>query len=182
MQFKFAILAAFVSAAVATTCQLQNLGALTVVAASQSGGQTRWDRFTVDSGAVHKGDIGWFVNNQPNGNEIFTAETFGRRTDLFIFRLSSTHNEIGVSGTGAGSRLLESPSGNSIGIFKVDCGTCFPSPMGNDLAADNCKFELTDGLNDLNQCVVFSSDAVVELQPCNDSNPAQNLAIFSVAL
>jgi hypothetical protein len=50
MQFKFAILAAFVSAAVAEICNLP--GTLTIVTNAQSPLTTRWDVFTKQSGRL----------------------------------------------------------------------------------------------------------------------------------
>jgi hypothetical protein len=87
MQFTFAILAAFVSAAVAApatkrqnSCPLQSalsfrcmatgqytqpsfysldLGGLSVTASADSSGKTRWDVFTVSSGLIQQGDLAW---------------------------------------------------------------------------------------------------------------------------
>ncbi|KAJ7079213.1 hypothetical protein C8R43DRAFT_1177740 [Mycena crocata] len=174
MQFKFAVLDAFVSTAMAATCHLQNLSGLSVVAAVVSGGKTRWDLFTVDSGAVHTNDVAWFSNDQPNGNEVFTAAV-GSVDNLFKFHRKNAQS-IGVSGNTAGSRLLAS---DDIATFNVACSDCNDLASGNDLAGENCRIELTDGTNPLDLCVVFSGNAVVELQPCDDNNQNQNIAFFS---
>ncbi|KAJ7121613.1 hypothetical protein C8R44DRAFT_877001 [Mycena epipterygia] len=175
MQFKFAILAALVSAAAAVeVCPLDQLAGLTVVAEDQSGLQTRWDVFTVQSGAVQVGDVGWFVNNQPNGNEIFKAQAAGPAGHFTFTRRNA--QDIGVSGSGSGSKLLAS---TSTATFNVVCGSCFPA-TGNGIAGENCGIQLVNGDGSLsNLCVNFQSDAVARLLTCDDNNPNQNMFIFS---
>ncbi|KAJ6581004.1 hypothetical protein B0H19DRAFT_1113242 [Mycena capillaripes] len=180
MQFTFAILAAFVSTAVAApaikrqnSCPLQNLGGLSVTASADPKGKTRWDVFTISSGLIQQGDLAWFVNGQPNGNEVFTA-TVGSQPNLFTFALKGAQ-PIGVSGT----TLLAS---NTPSTFKVSCGACDAFASGNDLAANGCTFELTDGSNGVGQCITFeAANSVVQLQQCQSGSPGQNFGIFSVA-
>ncbi|KAJ6544265.1 hypothetical protein B0H19DRAFT_1238746 [Mycena capillaripes] len=174
MQSKFAILAAFVAAAAAAVCPLDQLGGLTVVTNSVSPLQTRWDVFTVNSGAVNVGDVGWFRNNQPNGNEVFKAQAVGTSGHFTFTRRGG--QDIGVSGTTAGSRLIAS---TTTATFNVNCGSCFQA-SGNAVAAENCGIQLVNGDGTLsNLCVNFQSDAVARLLECNDSNSNQNILIFS---
>ncbi|KAJ7355794.1 hypothetical protein DFH08DRAFT_508566 [Mycena albidolilacea] len=178
MQFTFVILAAFVSAAVAApatkrqnSCPLQNLGGLSVTASADSSGKTRWDVFTVSSGLIQQGDLAWFNNDQPNGNEVFTAAV-GSQPNLFTFQRKGAQ-PIGVDGT----TLLAS---NSAATFKISCGGCNAFASGNDLAADGCTFEFTDGTNGVGQCITFeAANSVVQLQQCEAGNPGQNFGIFS---
>ncbi|KAJ7173710.1 hypothetical protein C8R46DRAFT_1083737 [Mycena filopes] len=184
MQFTFAILAAFVSAAVAApasqkrqnACPLQNLSGLSVTASADPNGKTRWDVFTVSSELIEQGDLAWFVNDQPNGNEVFTA-TAGSQPGFFAFQRQGAQ-EIGASGTGAGSKLL---AASSPATFKVTCSGCNAFASGNDLAANGCTMELTDGTNGLGQCITFAAaNSVVQVEAC-DGSAGQNFGIFSVA-
>ncbi|KAJ7708809.1 hypothetical protein B0H17DRAFT_1030920 [Mycena rosella] len=147
MQLTLALLAVFVAAAAAAptkrqnTCPLQNLGGLTVVASADPNGKTRWDVFTISSELIQQGDVAWFSNNQPNGNEVFTAQV-GSQPDLFTFQRKGAQS-IGTSGTTAGSKLLAATTAST---FKVTCsGGCNAFATGNDLAANGCTMELTDG-------------------------------------
>ncbi|KAJ7813160.1 hypothetical protein B0H14DRAFT_3879389 [Mycena olivaceomarginata] len=140
MQFTFAILAAFVSAAVAApatkrqnSCPLQNLGGLSVTASADSSGKTRWDVFTVSSGLIQQGDLAWFNNDQPNGNEVFTAAV-GSQPNLFTFQRKGAQ-PIGVDGT----TLLAS---DSAATFKVSCGGCNAFASGNDLCCRRVHFRV----------------------------------------
>ncbi|KAJ7885978.1 hypothetical protein B0H13DRAFT_2342998 [Mycena leptocephala] len=179
MQFTFAILAAFVSAAVAApatkrqnSCPLQNLSGLTVTASADSSGKVRWDVFTESSGLIQEGDLAWFNNGQPNGNEVFTA-TAGSQPNLFTFQRRDAQL-IGVSG----SQLLAS---DTAATFKVSCSGCNAFASGNDLAANGCTMELTDGTNGIGQCITFeAANSVVQTQPCESGNPGQSFGIFSV--
>ncbi|KAJ7132327.1 hypothetical protein C8R44DRAFT_731018 [Mycena epipterygia] len=179
MQFTFAILAAFVSAAVAApaakrqnSCPLQNLGGLSITASADTSGKTRWDVFTISSELIQQGDVAWFNNDQPNGNEVFTA-TVGSQPNLFTFQRKGAQ-PIGVSG----STLLASDSAST---FKVSCSGCNSFASGNDLAGDGCTIELTDGTNGVGQCVTFAAaNSVVQLQQCDAGSPAQTVGIFSV--
>ncbi|KAJ7825424.1 hypothetical protein B0H14DRAFT_3468609 [Mycena olivaceomarginata] len=163
MQFTFAILAAFVSAAVAApatkrqnSCPLQS--------APWRAFRHRFCRFqrqdalglfTVSSGLIQQGDLAWFNNDQPNGNEVFTAAV-GSQPNLFTFQRKGAQ-PIGVDGT----TLLAS---NSAATFKVSCGACNAFASGNDLAADGCTFDLP---------------MAPTLQQCEAGNPGQNFGIFS---
>ncbi|KAJ6561065.1 hypothetical protein DFH09DRAFT_1316188 [Mycena vulgaris] len=179
MQFTLAFLAAFVSAAAAApatkrqnSCPLQNLGGLSVTASADPNGKTRWDVFTISSELIQQGDLAWFVNDQPNGNEVFTAAV-GSQPNLFTFQRQGAQ-PIGVSG----STLLAS---NAASTFKVSCSGCNAFASGNDLAADGCTFELTDGTNGNGQCITFAAaNSVVQLDDCVAGSPAQTFGIFSV--
>ncbi|KAJ7035577.1 hypothetical protein C8F04DRAFT_1097735 [Mycena alexandri] len=185
MKFTFPLLAAFVSAAVAapaahkrqTTCPLQTLGGLSVTANADPNGKTRWDVFAdpSPSGLVQVGDLGWFVTNNPNGNEVFTA-TVGSQPDLFTFQHRNAQ-EIGVSGTGPGSTLLAS---GSPATFQVTCSQCNAFATGNDLAAAGCTMQLVDDSgNGLGQCVSFAAaESAVAMDPC-DGSAGQVFRIFS---
>ncbi|KAJ7306792.1 hypothetical protein DFH08DRAFT_944782 [Mycena albidolilacea] len=174
MQFKFAILAALVSAAMAETCLLQKLAGLTVVTASNT--KTRWDVFTKQSGAINAGDVGWFTDNQANQNEVFQAQV-AQSSNLFKFNRRGGQS-IGVTGFEAGARLTAS---QNIATFNVACSSCNDFATGNELVGDNCSIELVNSNTGegLNLCVVFTPDDVVEVQPCDNSNAAQNVVIFS---
>ncbi|KAJ6457489.1 hypothetical protein C8R47DRAFT_1164133 [Mycena vitilis] len=178
MQLTFALLTAFVSVAVTApthkrqkSCQIDNLRALTVSASADSAGTTRWDVFGESKGLVQQGDLGWFVTDEPAVNEIFTAAV-GSQSNLFTFEASGV--AIGV----CGSELH--PTG-AASTFKVDCGRCNDFATGDDLAADGCTFELTDGDNGVGQCMTFeAADSVVQLQECQSGSPGQSFGIFSV--
>ncbi|KAJ7105121.1 hypothetical protein C8R43DRAFT_1046936 [Mycena crocata] len=174
---KFAILVAFVSAAAAAptankrqnSCPLQNLSGLSVTASADPDGKTRWDVFTIASELIQQGDLAWFDNDQPNGNEVFTA-TVGSQPNLFTFQRKDAQ-QIGVSG----SKLLAS---TEPATFKVSCSGCNSFASGNDLAANGCTIELTDGTNGVGQCVTFAAaNSVVQLSQCN-GGPAQSVGIF----
>ncbi|KAF7320694.1 hypothetical protein HMN09_00154800 [Mycena chlorophos] len=154
-----------------TTCPLQNLSELTVTAPNQ--GKVRWDMFTVSGGDVNAGDLVWFNNNQPNGNEVFTA-TVGSQPNFFLFTRAGGQS-VGVSGTTAGSKLLASPSAAT---FQVTCQTCDGFATGNTQAAAGCVFELTDGTSPQGQCITFAGEDVVTLNNC-DGDPSQSMDIFS---
>jgi acyl-CoA synthetase (AMP-forming)/AMP-acid ligase II len=179
MQFAFALLAAFVSAAVAAptnkrqaSCQLDRISALTVVAAADPNGKTRWDVFASSSELVQEGDLGWFVKDEPDQNEIFTAKP-GPQSDLFTFQTNGV--AIGVSG----SELH--PNGTAA-TFKVSCGRCNDFATSNDLAADGCTFELTDGTDGVGQCMTFeAANSVVQLQGCQSGSLGQTFEIFSAS-
>ncbi|KAJ6606877.1 hypothetical protein B0H10DRAFT_1956778 [Mycena sp. CBHHK59/15] len=179
MQLSLAILAVFVSAAAAAPtvkrqnfCPLQNLGSLSVTASADPNGKTRWDVFTVSSELIQVGDVAWFENNQPNGNEVFTA-TAGSAPGLFTFQRQGAQ-QIGV----VGSSLAAS---NTPTTFLVSCSGCDAFASGNDLAANGCSMEETDGTNGTGQCVTFAAaNSVVSLQACSPGSPAQNFGIFSV--
>ncbi|KAJ7035573.1 hypothetical protein C8F04DRAFT_1097724 [Mycena alexandri] len=183
MKFTFALLAAIVSAAVAApathkrqnTCPLQNLSGLTVTASADPSGKTRWDVFTTSSELIQTGDLAWFVNNQPNGNEVFTA-TVGSQPDLFTFQRKDAQ-EIGASGTGAGSKLL---AASSPATFQVTCSQCDAFASGNDLAANGCTMQLVDDSgNGLGQCIAFAAaNSVVQVEAC-DGSAGQSFGIFS---
>ncbi|KAJ7035576.1 hypothetical protein C8F04DRAFT_1258784 [Mycena alexandri] len=183
MKFTFAILAAVVSAAVAAptthkrqaTCPLQNLSGLTVTASADPSGKTRWDVLTADSGIIQAGDVAWFSRNQPNGNEVFTAAV-GSQPDLFTFQRRDAQ-EIGASGTGAGSKLLASASPAT---FQVTCSQCDAFATGNDLAASGCTMQLVDDSgNGLGQCIAFAAaNSAVQMDPC-DGSAGQTFGIFS---
>ncbi|KAF7289422.1 hypothetical protein HMN09_01335800 [Mycena chlorophos] len=133
-------------------CPLQDLSGLSVVASADPTGKTRWDVFTVSSGLIQQGDVAWFVNDQPNGNEL-----------------------IGVSG----SELLAS---DTAAEFQVVCGGgCNAFASGNDLAGNGCTFQLTDGSgNGTGQCMTFeAANSVAQLQDCEDGNAGQSFGIFS---
>ncbi|KAJ7460828.1 hypothetical protein FB451DRAFT_1270438 [Mycena latifolia] len=179
MQFTFALLAAFVAAAVAApaskrqnTCPLQNLSGLSITASADPNGKTRWDVFTISSELIQQGDVAWFVNDQPNGNEVFTA-TVGSQPNLFTFQRRGAQS-IGTDGP----TLLAS---DTAATFKVSCGGCNSFASGNDLVGDGCTIELTDGTNGIGQCVTFAAaNSVVQLSQCEAGSPAQNIGIFSV--
>ncbi|KAJ7777425.1 hypothetical protein B0H16DRAFT_1301527 [Mycena metata] len=176
MKFTFALLAAFVSAAVAApathkrqnTCPLQNLSGLTVSASADPSGKTRWDLFTTSSELIQTGDLAWFPNDQPNGNEVFTA-TVGSQPDLFTFQRKAAQ-EIGASGTGAGSKLLAASSP----------ATCDAFASGSELAANGCTMQLVDDSgNGLGQCITFvAAHSVVQVEAC-DGSAGQSFGIFS---
>ncbi|KAJ7879063.1 hypothetical protein B0H14DRAFT_2341743 [Mycena olivaceomarginata] len=178
MQFTFAILAAFVSATVAApttkrqnSCPLQNLGGLSVTASADSSGKTRWDVFTISSRLIQQGDLACFTNDQPNGNEVFTAAV-GSQPNLFTFQRKAPSRSHMY-------HLRHTPLIRSI-QFKVSCGGCNAFASGNDLAADGCTFEFTDGTNGVGQCITFeAANSVVQLQQCEAGNPGQNFGIFS---
>ncbi|KAF8166650.1 hypothetical protein K438DRAFT_1984191 [Mycena galopus ATCC 62051] len=178
MQFTFAILAAFVSAAVTapatkrqSACPLQNLSGFTVTASADSSGKTRWDLFTTSSGLIQQGDLAWFARDQPNGNEVFTAAV-GSQPNLFTFQRQGGES-IGVSG----SDLLAS---QTPATFKVSCGGgCDSFASGNQLAGDGCTIELTDSTSGVGQCITFeAANSVVQLQSCESGNPGQSFGIF----
>ncbi|KAJ7486414.1 hypothetical protein B0H11DRAFT_1996744 [Mycena galericulata] len=178
MQFTFAILAAFVSAAVAApalkrqnTCPLQNLSGLTITASADPNGKTRWDMFTISEELIQQGDIAWFADDQPNGNEVFTAATAGS-PNLFNFQRQNAQ-PVGVSG----STLLAS---DTAATFLVSCGECDAFASGNSLAASGCTIELTDGENGVGQCVTFAAaNSVVQLQDCTPGSLSQQIGIFA---
>ncbi|KAJ7065339.1 hypothetical protein C8F01DRAFT_1125291 [Mycena amicta] len=185
MQFTgtFVLLASFVSAVTAapsaskrqSVCPLQNLSDLSVVASADSSGKTRWDVFTVSSQLIQQGDLAWFENNQPNGNEVFTAAV-GAQPNLFTFQQRGG-KVIGVSG----SELLAS---DTAATFKVECSGCNSFASGNDLAANGCTFEMTDptGSNGIGECITFeAANSVVQLEQCQPGSLGQTFAIFSVA-
>ncbi|KAK7059871.1 hypothetical protein R3P38DRAFT_3384499 [Favolaschia claudopus] len=178
MLVSFALLATLATAASAApaskrqnTCALQNLGGLSVTASADSSGKTRWDVFTISSGLIQQGDLAWFTDGQPNGNEVFTAAV-GSQPNLFTFHRRNAQ-AIGVSG----SKLLAS---DTPAVFKVSCGSCDDFASGNQLAANECTFELTDGSNGIGECITFeASGSVVQLQDCEAGNAGQQMGIFS---
>ncbi|KAJ7780201.1 hypothetical protein DFH07DRAFT_794147 [Mycena maculata] len=181
MQFAFALLSVFVSTVVAAPalrrqniCPLQNFSGLTITASADPSGKTRWDVFTINSELIQEGDVAWFSDDQPNGNEIFTAAV-GSQPDLFTFQRQGAQL-ISVSG----STLLAS---GPPATFQVACsGGCNSFASGNDLVGDGCTIELTDGTNGLGQCVTFAAaNSVVQLETCQPGSPAQQIGIFSVA-
>ncbi|KAK7050264.1 hypothetical protein R3P38DRAFT_2503557 [Favolaschia claudopus] len=178
MLFSFALLTALTSVASAApaskrqdTCSLQNLKGLTVTASADNSGKTRWDLFTTSSGLIQQGDLAWLSHGQPNGNEVFTAEV-GSQPNLFTFHRQNAQ-AIGVSG----SKLLAS---DTAAVFKVSCNTCNDFASGNQIAANECTFELTDGANGTGECITFEANrSVVQLQDCESGNAGQQMGIFS---
>nr|GAT56591.1 predicted protein [Mycena chlorophos] len=155
-------------------CPLQNLSGLSVVASADPTGKTRWDMFTISSGLIHQGDIAWFVNDQPNGNEVFTATATSSGSNFYNFQRLQAQ-PIGVSG----SALLAS---DTAAEFEVTCSSgCNAFASGNDLAGNGCTFQLTDGAgNGTGQCMTFeAANSVAQLQDCEDGNPGQSFGIFS---
>ncbi|KAJ7205710.1 hypothetical protein GGX14DRAFT_397405 [Mycena pura] len=182
MQLTFAVLTAFISAAVAApaikrqnVCSLQDLTGLTVTASADQTGKTRWDIFGSANVLVQQGELGWFVKDQPSDNEVFTA-TVGSQPNLFTFQ-SKDGQPIGISG----SSLFAS---KTAATFKVDCNSgcdSFASSAGTGtLAADGCTFELTDGTNGVGQCITFeAANSAVQVQDCQSGNPGQTFGLFS---
>ncbi|KAJ7161953.1 hypothetical protein C8R43DRAFT_947445 [Mycena crocata] len=131
----------------------------------------------------HAGQKRHFSNDQPNGNEVFTAAVGSaenltiqvppqeRAVDRCVWR----HRRLQA----ARERRYHHPTCRSFPtsycVVKVDTISGFlqfnvACSDYNDLAGENCKIQLTDGTNPLNLYVVFSGDAVVELQPCDDNS------------
>ncbi|KAJ7655964.1 hypothetical protein B0H17DRAFT_1213885 [Mycena rosella] len=178
MQFTWAFLAALISVAAAaptkrqSDCPLQNLSGLTIVTSADSGAHTRWDVFVDANELVQPGDLGWFFRKSPSANEAFVAQV-GSQSNLFTFSRKDTGAPIGVSG----SQLVASST--SAATFKVTCSAgCDAFAGDNDLAADGCTFELTDGTNGVGQCASFAAtNSAVALTPC-DGSLGQSSKIF----
>ncbi|KAJ7289223.1 hypothetical protein C8J57DRAFT_1627790 [Mycena rebaudengoi] len=168
MQFKFAILAAFVSAAVAEICNLP--GTFTIVTNAQSPLTTRWDVFTKQSGAVQVGGVGWFNNNQPNANEKFTSFAAGSPGRVTFAR--SGGQNIGVSGN-----ILLASTGAA--VFDVVCGSCFGTSGAGQVVGENCSIQLVNNNIPTGLCVNYQSDSVARVLRCDDNNTNQNIFIFS---
>ncbi|KAK7059947.1 hypothetical protein R3P38DRAFT_975096 [Favolaschia claudopus] len=186
MKFTFALLAAFIASAVGApagfkrqdTCPLQNFSGLTVTASADGKGKTRWNVFVAPRGLVQSGDLGWFVSGQPGKNEKFNAvQVQGSQPNLFTFKANGGSQNVAV----VGSKLLASAAATPA-TFQVRCFGCNSFAKGNDLVANGCAIELTDGTNGTGQCVSFEGQFTgVQLQQCDGNNSGQFFGLFNVA-
>ncbi|KAJ7813162.1 hypothetical protein B0H14DRAFT_2605278 [Mycena olivaceomarginata] len=146
-----------------------DLGGLSVTASADSSGKTRWDLFTVSSGLIQQGDLAWFNNDQPNGNEVFTAAV-GSQPNLFTFQRKGAQ-PIGVDGT----TLLASNSAATVStsstyvppsthpadtVYLVQGLLRWPathSPAVTTSLPTGALSKFTDGTNGVGQCITFEA-------------------------
>ncbi|KAJ7673615.1 hypothetical protein B0H17DRAFT_1183186 [Mycena rosella] len=177
MQFTWAFLVALVSVAAAaptkrqSDCPLQNLSGLTIVTSADSGAHTRWDVFGTPTN--------WF-------SQAILAGSLGRaRAERGVrgpTRLPIESVHVLAQGYRGADRRLWFAAGlqqHLGGDFQGYCSAgCNAFAGDNDLAADGCTFELTDGTNGVGQCASFAAtNSAVALTPC-DGSLGQSSKIF----
>ncbi|EPQ58079.1 hypothetical protein GLOTRDRAFT_136862 [Gloeophyllum trabeum ATCC 11539] len=172
-------LAPFASAAPhmkrAPICDLSDLSGLTLTATGDSSGKVRWNIFQEPNFGIQSGTVAFLFQSQPDGPSKFRAIGSTNGPDIFTFQ--STFNNQQVLATDNGFEGSDS-SGTE---FLVTCSQCNTDVVDNQLAANGCKMEITDGNgNGTGKCASWptGSNVPVEIADCDDT-VNQQMGVFA---
>jgi len=156
----------------AEVCNLSLLPGVSVIAAGDSSGTTRWDLFTESGFDIQDGQLAWFQEYQPDQPATFSVIPTTDGPTIFTFQRQPDGQQVVING----NEFQAASSGGT--EFIISCTQqCNTQATDRELAAAGCTMEISSNGTGTSQCVAWDGGAqtLVTTAPCDGSTSQQVL-------